>query len=58
MRWLGSSGTFALRGAAVLFGADSPFSPIVWLERVVNSTLCCVLGTHNAAEVVTASRAA
>jgi hypothetical protein len=30
----------AMRAASVLFGTESPFPPVVWFERVVNSALC------------------
>jgi hypothetical protein len=30
----------SVRAAQELFGTDSPFPPVVWLERVVNSALC------------------
>ena len=32
--------TISTGAAAALFGADSPFPPVVWFERVVNSALC------------------
>jgi hypothetical protein len=32
--------TISTRAAAALFGSDSPFPPVVWFERVVNSALC------------------
>src|SRR5262249_44674751 len=32
--------SISTRAAAVLFGTDSPFPPVVWFERVVNSALC------------------
>ena len=32
--------TIPTRTAAALFGTVSPFPPVVWFERVVNSALC------------------
>jgi hypothetical protein len=30
----------SMRAASMLFGSDSSFPPVVWLERIVNSALC------------------
>jgi hypothetical protein len=30
----------SVRAASALFGTESPFPPVVWFERVVNSALC------------------
>jgi hypothetical protein len=30
----------SIRALSVLFGTDSPFPPVVWFDRVVNSALC------------------
>lgn len=32
--------SISTRAARVLFGSDSPFPPVVWFERIVNSALC------------------
>jgi hypothetical protein len=32
--------SISMRAASMLFGSESPFPPVVWFERIVNSALC------------------